>query len=200
MAFERLLCSNECPRIQIPALKRVTLLFISVTVHCYLSDVPQGFLWVSFGSEEVQLALEQKRRSVMSSSPPKHPGHGVHLLTHPSAHICHNTCAPPPPYLSFILTGWFHVFLSPFCFAACCTTGLCLVCVFLASLQTWPAPYPLYIKAIPQTDPQPRPILWPQPCFVACGSPVAPVGTIPISLLFNLDKNLSCSMWEINIQ
>lgn len=97
---------------------------------------------------------------------PKHSMHHVPSPTHPSSHICHTTCAPP--CLSFILTGWFHIFFSLFWFVACCTTVLCLVCVFLASLQTWPAPYPLYIKAIPQTHPQPSLILWPQPCSVLC--------------------------------
>lgn len=89
--------------------------------HCYSSlwpstaisqTFPQGFLWVSFDSEEVQLALEQKLRAVMSSSLPKHPVHGAPLPTHPSsAHICHNTVHRPHICHSFNQAGFMLSFL-----------------------------------------------------------------------------------------
>lgn len=129
---------------------------------------------------------------------PKHPMHHVPSPTHPSSHIC--LCTPMSVIYSNRLVSHF-LFSFLICYLLYHSTLLSL-CVPGLTPNLASTVSTVYKGNTSNSPPaQPYPLASALLCSVSPVAPVSvPVGTIPISLLFNLDKNLSCSMWEINIQ
>lgn len=124
---------------------------------------------------------------------PKHPLHHVPPPTHPSFHICHTTVHPHICH-SFRLVSHFL-----FSFLICCLlyhSTLFSLCVPGLTPNLASTVSTVYKGNTSNSPPaQPYPLASALLCSVSPVAPVSvPVGTIPISLLFNLDKNLSCSM------
>jgi hypothetical protein len=132
MEFERLLCTEQSFHTQTPALKGVTFQLISVTIYHHLSDVPQGFLGVSFGSQEVWTCLGAETKGIcVLVTPNPHPMIYHSLMLHPSC--------PPRPALFFMSSNGLLWLFLPFCFAPYriilkFSGFVDFVCVFLASL------------------------------------------------------------------
>lgn len=122
MVFERLLYTGQCSHTQTLALKGMTFQLISITIHHHLSDVPQGFLGVSFGSGKVFACLgAETKDSCVLVLPKQHLyhiplPHAPPLMLRPSCPAPH--ALPLVLHLSHHLMGRFDIFFLPFCFAS----------------------------------------------------------------------------------